>query len=132
MKKAIIIIGIIMFSLSMKADNVQYNYSTQPQQRYENGYNPSYGRSQQSQGFSLNGETRNSWINNNTIYSGSFGSRMTNGGLFGSESNGGNRENGGNGDLVTTDNKTPLGDDAAILTVMVLLLGGFTYITRNR
>lgn len=116
----------------MKADNVQYNYSTQPQQRYENGYNPSYGRSQQSQGFSLNGETRNSWINNNTIYSGSFGSRMTNGGLFGSESNGGNRENGGNGDFVTPDNKTPLGDDAAILTVMVLLLGGFTYITRNR
>lgn len=139
MKKILVLIGIIMFSLTVMADDSRYGFIPQPQQNYGGGYSSGYDdEDYRSQGSSTLSGNASSWYGNSSISdrkvgevigSGEGMSRTLLGGTIGGGVRGGIAKlTDENGDTVNP----PVGDAILPLSLMSLLFAGFVYLKKVR
>lgn len=140
MKKILVLIGIIMFSLTVMADDSRYGFIPQPQQNYGGGYSSGYDDGDyRSHGSSSFNGSAGSWYGNSSIsdrhvgdlYGSGEGMART---LLGSDEVR-NRNNPGGGNVYNpdgTETKTPVGDAILPLSLMSLIFAGFVYLKKVR
>lgn len=147
MKKIFVLIGIIMFSLTVMADDSRYGFIPQPQQNYDGGYSSGYDdENYRSHGSSSLSGNASDWYGNSSISdrrvgalhgSGEGLSRTLLGNSKGDSddnSNGSNRTTSGTGDLYDEfgNPKSPVGDAILPLSLMSLIFAGFVYLKKVR
>lgn len=141
MKKILVLIGIIMFSLTVMADDSRYGFIPQPQQNYGGGYSSGYDdEDYRSQGSSTLSGNASSWYGNSSISDRKVGEVIGSGEgmsrtLLGGTNRGTNRGNGGRGEGATPDGPAvnlPVGDAILPLSLMSLFFAGFVYLKKVR
>lgn len=139
MKKILVLIGIIMFSLTVMADDSRYGFNPQPQQNYGGGYSSGYDDGDyRSQGSSTLSGNAGSWYGNSSISdrkvgevigSGEGMSRTLQGETIGGGIRGGGAALLGEGEEVENP---PVGDAILPLSLMSLIFAGFVYLKKVR
>lgn len=139
MKKILVLIGIIMFSLTVMADDSRYGFIPQPQQNYGGGYSSGYDDGDyRSQGSSTLSGNASSWYGNSSISDRKVGDVIGSGEgmsrtLQGETIGGGIR----GGEAILTDENgdpvnPPVGDAILPLSLMSLIFAGFVYLKKVR
>lgn len=138
MKKILVLIGIIMFSLTVMADESRYGFIPQPQQNYGGGYSSGYDdEDYRSQGSSTLSGNASSWYGNSSISDRKVGEVIGSGEgmsrtLLGGTNGGTNRSNGGYEDITNVNGEAPVGDAILPLSLMSLIFAGFVYLKKVR
>lgn len=142
MKKIFVLIGIIMFSLTVMADDSRYGFIPQPQQNYDGGYSSGYDDGDyRSHGSSSFNGSAGSWYGNSSISDRHVGDLYGSGEGISRTTLGGNNDGAilGNrfGATKVTDegeenNTLPVGDAILPLSLMSLLFAGFVYLKKVR
>lgn len=141
MKKILVLIGIIMFSLTVMADDSRYGFIPQPQQNYGGGYSSGYDDGDyRSHGSSSFNGSAGSWYGNSSISDRHVGDLYGSGEGISRTTLGGNTDDEGftrtiGGSLTTPDNTVvnpPVGDAILPLSLMSLIFAGFIYLKKVR
>ena len=138
MKKIFVLIGIIMFSLTVMADDSRYGFIPQPQQNYDGGYSSGYDDGDyRSHGSSSFNGSAGSWYGNSSISDRKVGEVIGSGKgmsrtLQDGDNSGYNRNNPYLGEQKNPNGEAPVGDAILPLSLMSLIFAGFVYLKKVR